>query len=163
ERTINEVGPGEWIGELALLTQTTRSATVYALRDSELMWLSQEVFDTFVCRDAKALLQTSRSIVGRLQRQLIPAEPQTSTRTRTVALVPVHRDVDMSWFAGQLARCLAGFGSLLHLSSKRVDAELGKADIAQSKLDDPSHFRLSDWLMAQERTFDFVVYQADPS
>jgi CRP-like cAMP-binding protein len=41
EKTIDEVGAGQWIGEMALLTRKERSATVYAVRDTELVWLPQ--------------------------------------------------------------------------------------------------------------------------
>ena len=38
------IGKGSVIGEMALLTRSTRSATVYATRDSELVRLSHAAF-----------------------------------------------------------------------------------------------------------------------
>ena len=160
DRVIDEPGPGEWIGEMALLTGSPRSATVCALRDSELVWLSPDVFDELVCRDAKVLLQTSRSIVGRLQRQMA-ARKMVPSKVRTIAVVPLQQGLDVSWLAGELARALGGFGSLLHVDAARVDGALGKPDIAQSRVSDPAHLRLSDWMMDQERMFDLILYEAD--
>jgi len=70
ERMIDELGPGEWVGEMALLTRKPRSATVYAVRDTELLWLSQQVFDELMVRHPVALLETSRALVLRLQRRM---------------------------------------------------------------------------------------------
>src|SRR5258708_24480333 len=55
------VGPGQWIGEMALLTRKERSGTVTAARDSDLLWLSQEVFDRLVVQRPQALAEAARS------------------------------------------------------------------------------------------------------
>ena len=84
-----------------------------------------------VSRADFGLLRTSRSIVGRLQRQALAVRPPR-TRTRTLAVVPIHKNIDVTWFAEALARSLSAFGSLLRLSPTKVDAALGRDGIAQS-------------------------------
>ena len=44
EHVLNELGRGEVLGELALLTGSPRSATVYAVRDTEVARISKETF-----------------------------------------------------------------------------------------------------------------------
>src|SRR5579864_7531551 len=44
DATIGEIGPGQIVGELALILARPRTATVTAIRDSELMMLSSEDF-----------------------------------------------------------------------------------------------------------------------
>ena len=46
--TIGEVGKGEVVGEMALLTNEARSATVEAIRDTELYELSSASFATLL-------------------------------------------------------------------------------------------------------------------
>jgi predicted acylesterase/phospholipase RssA/CRP-like cAMP-binding protein len=161
ERIIDEVGPGQWIGEMALLTGRERSATVYAVRDSELLWLSQTVFDQLIVANPTALLETSRQLVTRLQRQMGAANPH-GAELRTIAVIPASGAVDASWFTRQLVADLAGFGSVLHLTAATVDAKLGKPGIARVATDDPAQLRLARWLIEQEGAHHYVVYEADP-
>ena len=160
ERVIDEPGPGEWIGEMALLTGSPRSATVFAMRDSELVWLPSEVFEELVVRDAQVMLQTSRAIVTRLQRQMTAGRVAPKPAS-TIAVVALHEGLDISWFSAELSRALGGFGSLLHVNAARVDSTLGKPGIAQASTSAAGHLRLSDWMMDQERLFDVVLYEAD--
>jgi CRP-like cAMP-binding protein len=44
-RVVRELGPGDALGELALLTGSVRSASVQAVRDSELLALEAGAFD----------------------------------------------------------------------------------------------------------------------
>ena len=162
ERVIDEVGPGQWVGEMALLTGQPRSATVYAVRDTELLWLSDAVFHRLIVKDPRALLETSRRLVARLQRQMGP-ERQVRAQLRSLAVVPTHGGVDVSVFAAQLASVLSGYGAVLHLSAAEVDRRLGQPGIANAAPTDPAHLRLAPWLVEQERQHRFVVYEAEPT
>jgi predicted acylesterase/phospholipase RssA/CRP-like cAMP-binding protein len=160
ERVIDEVGPGAWLGEMALLTRRARSATVYAVRDTELVWWSQAAFDRLVVRQPNALLETSRRLVDRLQRQMSGA-PQPAPEMRTVAIIPASSTVDIGDFGAQLAAQLAHYGSTVHLTAELVDTRLGKPGISRVASDDPAQLRIAPWLIEQEATHRFVVYQAD--
>ncbi|MCA9705453.1 MAG: cyclic nucleotide-binding domain-containing protein, partial [Myxococcales bacterium] len=129
ERVLDDVRPGQWVGEMALLTRSQRSATVYALRDSQLVWLSQEAFDRLVVRHPTAMLQTTRLLVERMQR-LIGGARRPRAGVRTFALVPAHPGIDLDPVAEQVRRALSRHGSTLHLRAARVDEALGKPGIA---------------------------------
>jgi predicted acylesterase/phospholipase RssA/CRP-like cAMP-binding protein len=158
ERVIDEVAPGEWIGEMALLTKNPRSATIYAARDSELVWISNEAWDELSMRFPRVLLETSRVLVTRLLRHM-EGRAHVRDANQTFAVIPVDESVDIQWFVNELSLGLAKHGSLLRLSPERVDGQLGKS-IANSKFDDPSSVQLAAWLIEQERAHDFVVYEA---
>jgi predicted acylesterase/phospholipase RssA/CRP-like cAMP-binding protein len=163
DRTIDEVGPGQWIGEMALLTRSERSATVYAIRDTELVWLSQAAFDDLITRYPKAMLATSRLLVARLQRQMGMAGSgrRPEETTRSLAIVPANPGVVIDELAIELAKALGGYGTALRMTSSSVDEALGKPGIAQVGNEDPAHLRLTPWLIQQEETHRFVIYQAD--
>ncbi|MCG8420325.1 MAG: patatin-like phospholipase domain-containing protein [Proteobacteria bacterium] len=160
ERTLDEIGPGQWIGEMALLTRKERSATVYAVRDSELLWLSQSVFDDLIVKYPRAMIETSRLLVHRLQRQT-SSERSVSAEARSFAIVPASPDIAINAFCEQLVRALSRHDSVVHLTPQRVDQELGKRGISRISGDDPANLRLVPWLIEQENNHRYVVYQAD--
>ena len=57
ERILKELGPGEMFGEMALLTGKARSATAYAIRDTQLVYLDRQSFDRIVSSYPKVMLE----------------------------------------------------------------------------------------------------------
>jgi predicted acylesterase/phospholipase RssA/CRP-like cAMP-binding protein len=166
ETVIDDSGPGEWVGEMALLTGKERSATVYAVRDTELLFLSQSVFDDLVTRHPKAMLETARVLVNRLQRRMRSGGFAPSTRpgakAKTLTVVPASTNVAVREFTRELVATLGGYGSVLHLTAERLDERLGKKGIARTSNEDAAQLRVGPWLMEQEQLHDFVVFEADP-
>ena len=58
--------PGEIIGEMALLSNAPRSATVVALCDSETLCISQEAFENLLATSPSATLAVLRWVMARL-------------------------------------------------------------------------------------------------
>jgi signal transduction histidine kinase len=58
---------GEFVGEMALLEQAPRSATVRALRDTHLLVISQEAFQTLLARSPSASLNVLHTVTSRLR------------------------------------------------------------------------------------------------
>ena len=162
ERAIDDLGPGSWVGEMALLTGKERSATVYAVRDSELVWLPQALFDELMARHPTALRAVSRALVDRLQRQ-ISGGPAPRQAAHCFALVPARPGLAVDDLARALAAALGRFGRTCVLDAGGVDAALAKPGIAQARRSDPLHLRLNPWLLGQEQDHDHVVYVADPA
>ncbi len=67
ELIINKCGPGEMIGEMALLDGIPRSATVIALSDAEVLELKQDVFEEILKQRADVSLAIIRSYSERLR------------------------------------------------------------------------------------------------
>jgi CRP-like cAMP-binding protein len=67
ELIINRCGPGETIGEMALLDQGTRSATVIALEDSDVLELKKDVFEKILDERPDVSLSIIRSYSDRLR------------------------------------------------------------------------------------------------
>lgn len=67
---LNEMGPGEAVGEMALLGMGPRTATVAVLDDCELLRLSRRGFDELLNRDVALGAVLARIIAARLQRGL---------------------------------------------------------------------------------------------
>lgn len=67
ELIINKCGPGEAIGEMALIDGVPRSATVIALEDAEVLELKQDVFEEILDKRPDVSLSIIRSYSNRLR------------------------------------------------------------------------------------------------
>jgi CRP-like cAMP-binding protein len=67
ELAINQTGPGETIGEMALLDQAPRSATVIASSDAEVLELKQDAFYEILDQRPDLAMELIRSFSSRLR------------------------------------------------------------------------------------------------
>jgi NTE family protein len=98
---------GETVGERGLLTGRPRSATVRAIRDSELMRLPRPVFETLVQLQPRLALDLARLVVERAEQ---PARRNPGLGPRTLAVLPQAPGQDVDWVVDALERALAAFG-----------------------------------------------------
>jgi NTE family protein len=114
-RVVRDLGAGAAIGELALLTGSPRSATVEAVRDSELLELDADVFHALLERDSGFAIAVARALAVQLQASggLLPP----TVRPRVVS-VGSSGGAEAVAFASQLAAALGRFGPVALLSSE---------------------------------------------
>jgi NTE family protein/lysophospholipid hydrolase len=158
DEVVGEVGRGESVGEMALLIGGQRSATVRAIRDSQLLRLSKTSFDALLHRAPGTAMELARMLVLRLQHTL-HAGRGVATPT-TIALVAASRDIPLGHFARALMSVLLTVHSVEHVDSRAVDVELG-AGAAQTPADDPANARVVGWLNEREARASVVLYEAD--
>jgi predicted acylesterase/phospholipase RssA/CRP-like cAMP-binding protein len=159
ERIVAEVGQGEIVGELALLTKQQRTASVVAKRDCELFRVPGDLFARTAEKFPRILLNVYRSSLDRIVRNTsrLAWRPKISN----VAIVPASPDLELGGFVTELVTAMAQYTSVGCITSELVDASLGRSGLALSSHEDPGHFRVAQWLNGQERRWDHVVYQAD--
>ncbi len=160
ERVMEEVGRGGNVGELALLTGERRSATVCAVRDSDLLQLSKAAFERLLERYPRAMMQIVRTAAWRARRARQYPGREGSAAT-SFAVVPAGPDVPVGEFARRLTQALSPAGDTLRLAAADVDKLLGKPSAAQSVDDSVGHASLVAWLSEQERLNRFVILEAD--
>lgn len=141
-KLISEVTAGETVGELSLIAGRKRSATVAALRDSELGMLTRESFDRLAARHPDALAHLLQFIVRRLDRIIrhegVPHTP------RSFAVVPMGEGLPMEDFAVKLKAALDRLAP-------------GKPQVLTSEAGQ----RTTEWFHAVEETSSHVLYLAD--
>ena len=109
ERTINTLTRGAVLGELALLSDATRSASVRALRDTELLRIDKPDFDALLHSEPELALSLTRVLSAQLQAsQAIPA--QKRARPVTLALRAAGPGVALLDIADELSRALCAWG-----------------------------------------------------
>jgi NTE family protein len=119
-RLVGHIMAGETVGELGVLIARPRSATVRALRDSELVALPAAHLETLADRFPQALLGLARLALrrsGETQRANPPP--------RTLALLAHSRGVRLNDFADQLAAQLSPFGSVQVLRAADANHDAG--------------------------------------
>jgi predicted acylesterase/phospholipase RssA/CRP-like cAMP-binding protein len=159
-RPVAELGRGDSVGEMGLLADEPRSATVYATRDSTLLELPKAAFERVVARHPRVLLQLSRELTARLRRT--NAGQLSEGGSLVLTLLAADRGVRLSELAARLATALAADGSTFHLNGARLDAHLGPGSTAALDLD-PADGRTMAWLDDQEAAHRVLVYEADPT
>ena len=156
EVAVGEVMPGETVGEMAILTNEMRSATVRAIRDSELVVFSKQVFDHMLEICPVAMMQITRQLIRRLQRR---DSCDGLKSVLTIAVVPAGLEPAFSVFAHRLAEALGQLQPTLHLNSERVSRYVD-GDRAQTS--HACHYnKILPWLNVQEAKYQYVVYESD--
>jgi NTE family protein len=141
-RLIGRIRRGETVGENALVSGSRRSATVIALRDTELMRFSKTAFDELASQFPSAMLNIARLAVARLERSFRHETPRSTSRT--FAIIGNNAGIDAQDFATRLSGQLASLGRV----------EVFTRDQAAQ--------HTSVWFNEIETRRDYVLYVADP-
>jgi NTE family protein len=140
-RLVATVPAGETVGEMSLLTGESHSATLVALRDTELLRFGPKSFDMLLTRYPRVMLNLLKIMSRRLRETTRRASQRT--RPKTFAVIPLQRGVDHEAVTRALAQTLVKMGA--------------KAAV----LDAQSRDQTTDWYNRFEAEHDVVFYQAD--
>jgi NTE family protein/lysophospholipid hydrolase len=165
ELALRDLGRGAIVGEMALVTDRPRAATVRAVRDSDLLLLRVPSFMALLERSPALVSGVMRLLVDRLldvDRMLIADRSQAPLPGgRTIAVAPAGQNPrPAAMVAQQLADQLARAGSVIRVDADAVARQLGP-DAAQRAPGDHGRTELVGWLHAMERAHDRVIYQPD--
>ena len=149
--TVRDVGRGGHVGEFAYLTHQPRSATVTALRDSEILVLSDELLDQLLRHHPDRVLRLAETLAvkardGREAPAVVP---------RTIGVVSSEPPDLLGRVSEHLAEALRIVGSVRLLSERSVEAEL----IGGRHVPDEQE-RLLRWLHDQETRHSVLLLEA---
>ena len=160
ERLLSEVGRGEGIGEMALLTSQPRSATVYALRDATLARFPVELLAELVSTRPQLSHAMLRGLALRVMQRSGTVQ-RADAAGLTLTLVPASPGLDLSDLARRLTAALARFGGARQIGSAQLH-EVGVGHDAAARPDrHPTWIRVSTWLDEQSAAHRFLVLVAD--
>ncbi|XP_026728766.1 neuropathy target esterase sws isoform X1 [Trichoplusia ni] len=165
---VGEYGKGDLVGIVEMVTQTRRSTTVMAVRDSELAKLPEGLFNAIKLRFPVVVTRLinllGHRILGSWQKPTAglggaaAIEPRPQHNFSTVAVVPVSDDVPLTAFTYELYHSLSAIGPTVRLTSDVIRKLLGL-----TIMDPNNEYRLSSWLAQQEDKHKVALYQCDPS
>lgn len=134
------IRPGEPAGEMALVGGTAHSASMVALRDSEVLALPQEDFFEAAEEDPTVMLELSRLMIRRARQ----ARTQAAIGEPSVfGFIAVEPGAAIRPVIERLARCVENLGY-------SVTVEGGESLLAPT-----------EWFSNVEREHDFVLYVAE--
>lgn len=160
EKKVAEIKRGQIVGEMAMFTGDKRTASVYAMRDCDLVRISRQAFEQIIASHPEIMMYFIQFIVKRMQD--MSAVAQRHEKNLSVAIVAGCDNTPLAEFTRSLVNSLALHGKTLHLSSDNVDNHWGISGMAQESGTDPNSIRLNAWLDEQENNFTNIVYEADP-
>ncbi len=152
EVQLAEIGRGDLVGEMALITNRPRTATVRVLRDAHLLKLSTTAFTQLVANHPESARRISTEMVDRLLRSRLVGRP--STPVVSICLLPLDAEPALRIFGDRLERAL----SRLTGSARQVDLAAAQAAVGDDL--EPGHF--AQWSSDLESDHEVVVYRADP-
>ncbi len=136
-----EIAGGELVGEAGWLLKEPRSASVVALRDSELLLMPDAVVERATARSAAFSLSIARLCARRLHRS--NRRVRTVRRAWVFVIVPNNDEIDVAELASRLV------------------AELARGGSAELVWDVRASDHTSAWFHGIEEENDFVVYVAN--
>ncbi|KAL7949863.1 hypothetical protein V8C42DRAFT_308808 [Trichoderma barbatum] len=169
-----EFGQGESIGELEVLTETARSGTLHAIRDTELVKFPRTLFNSLAQEHPNITIKISKIIASRMRAAVddstkffakeagsgaVNNQRKSTLNLRTVAILPVTAGVPVVEFGHRLMNALAQVGpqnGATSLNQSGILNHLGKH--AFNKM---GKLKLSQYLADLEEKYGLVVYVAD--
>lgn len=160
EVPLAEAGSGDTIGEFNLLSGENRELKLLAIRDSNVVRLSQDVIESLLQENPDSVMKFVRRVTSGLKpaSQIVREESVLAT---TVALLPISDGAPLAECSALLGRALETFGPTLHLSSESFDLRYGKEGAAQTSRQDNTNIPILHWLAEQEHVNRFVLYECD--
>jgi NTE family protein len=141
-RLTAEIERSELVGEAGWLLKEQRSATVVALRDSELLLVPNALLDAVAAQSTHFSLALARLCARRLRRS--NRQEALQKRARVFTIVPNSIEIDVANLATRLV------------------AEFTRAGRAELVWDARASTHTAGWFNGIEELNDYVVYVADP-
>ncbi len=159
EHEIGRVRQGEIVGELALIADDNRSASIEALRECELFQLTPELLTHVAEKYPRVMLNVYRIISRRFRKSTVTESYRP--RKSNIAILPIADNGVLNDFLAQLCITMSKLDTVEHIDSQSVDEQLGRTGIANISRSDYDSIRLMQWLNAKELKSQYIVYSAD--
>ena len=159
--TLGEISSGECVGEMSLLADAPRSASIYAIRNSVVVKITKEQFDTLCIDQPHLLRQISKTVIHRLTKQ--GQSRKKPAQIKNIALLPVSKEIDMDAFLQNIAVSLQKYGKVLLLTAANINQHLAAAGIDNFSENPADDIKFNRWLEKKEQETDFILYQGNYS
>lgn len=169
-----EFGQGESVGELEVMTETLRPATLHAIRDSELAKFPKMLFNSLALENPGITIKISKLIAQRM-RALIDGEvsgpatdrtagrsgkpPKSRLNLRTIAILPVTTGIPVVDFGSRLLAALTQIGVTNGVASLNQAAILNH--LTRHAFSKMGKLKLTQYLADLEERYGMLLYIAD--
>jgi NTE family protein len=140
-RLVAHIPAGETVGEMSLISGEPHSAQLVALRDTELLRVSANGFESLIARYPRVMLNLMRLLVKRLHDTT--RRPADGARPKTFAIVPLQDGLQDEPIA------------------QRVTAALVEMGLKAAVLDASAAEQTAEWFSRFEVSHDVIFYRGD--
>lgn len=173
-RVVGEYGQGESVGELEVLTESVRPATLHAIRDTELAKFPKTLFNSLALEHPGITIKISKIIAQRMRALLEdPLREQgkdisgsrssniasSNVNLRTTAILPVTAGVPVVEFGSKLLTALTQIGVVNGVTSLNQAAILNH--LGRHAFSRMGKLKLSQYLADLEERYGMLLYIAD--
>jgi NTE family protein len=156
-RFLNEIVPGDSVGELSLLTGAPRAVSIQAIRDSLLIRLDRESFERLAMDHPALVIRLAANVANLLQSSFGPSSP--TRNLSAITILPLAASPKIENFCRELTLELENEGHTLSLAANELGRKGAPVDSLQTGETVPES--LINWLQDQEGEYRFVVYHCN--
>ena len=153
---LNEIVAGDSVGELSLLTGAPRAVGVQAIRDSLLVSIDRQTFETLVTQFPSLGLKLAGNVANLLQSRHARAAA-TTRNLQAITILNLDDSAKAFGLCHRLADSMSEPGQTLLLSPDRL-ADLG-APVTDVTGNDEIPAALADWFHEKEDEHRYVLFQ----
>ena len=171
-KSVAEYGQGDSVGELEVLTESSRTCSLHAIRDTELARFPKTLFNSLAFEHPGITIKISKIIASRM-RALVDnpfnekvkdanvsiRNANSTTNLRTVAVLPVTAGVPVIEFSRRLHNALSQLGTSRGATSLNQAAILDH--LGRHAFSRMGKLKLSQYLADLEEKYGLVLYVAD--
>jgi len=158
EVVVGEIGPGEMVGEIALLADRPRTARVRAIRDCELVRIDAQLLSGALALHPALARALAGLVVDRLQNSQAPSPAET---VRTIALVPTGTQPVSQLVVERIRAAISSLGRCELVDRGRAEERFG-VGLTDGAAPPDDSAEMVGWLAQLELAADFVIYVAAP-
>lgn len=146
--------PGQLIGSLGFLTGEPHAATITALRDSDVVYITNADFDRYVQQHPEALRKLAVHALDLVRQAVAPP----AAKTRSIAWLPISDGLDE--FRRLLEAELSSHGKTRQLRADDALEMIGPHAELEAVTDT---YEFVDWMEQQDAAHEFMLYVGDPN
>lgn len=158
---LGEYGNGESVGEMEVIMDNSRPATIHAIRDTEVAILPKTLFNILAIQHPEIMLTLARLIATKsqdsLKQRTNAGRGIDNENLKTVCILPLSPNVPLLKFSENLSDAMEAIGAKVStLYNSTIINQLGKHAFTRF-----GRLRLLSWLAEQEESHRLVLYIAD--
>jgi len=154
EAIVGEIGIGETVGEMALITGEPRSAKVFAIRDSILLDIAKTKFEELVKDYPQALWNITKLVIQRLNKSI--NTPKHNVSYDNFAFISLTKEISvLGSFISDIIPGIMNLGSAYFIDENTVARHF---DTSVSEMDfTRSNHMLTAWITEMEKKHDYLI------
>jgi predicted acylesterase/phospholipase RssA/CRP-like cAMP-binding protein len=145
-KVVADLGTGEVVGEISILIDAPRTATVRTVRESILLKLNKKIFEKFTSQHPLISLEIAKKCIVRLTSKI---DKKKQGQVKTIAFVPITGADIINTFIENFSK-EASHALILH--SKMIKEKFDTIDNNQE---------LIAWLNEKEFHYEYIFFMAD--